>query len=703
MAWTPSVVTVPKQPPKTTSKPSGKHAEKISVKSNLPVEDLLQDFLRQNFAPNSNDGNSYYTGIVMKVITSDDENLYLYDIFEDSMINQERFSNDTNKKEKQKSIKVLVHIPELFSIGDQIIVPGDTKFIDALHYASSFKVLYHGNDKISPGNYVKIVFKNNQSFKDPEIVAIYRAESKTNIVPFANDKIKKAFKSELDCRVDQLSGSEAAPSNLNLSLLSTPTIGYYQFFRTLEALLSTSGQDSFKRNYLENVSYSFSDLETTISISNKIENTVENNKIVKEKILSTPSEEYLIYIFLKHPKSQFLTEYASFIEKNITSYQFSSSGLEFNKDNTQCTIIIDVLAFKQSDGQVPSLDTYLKNSEDFKNSGVATVANQDIEIQQQNPITVTMNTTMDNCVNQAPGNVELYYDYDLKYKNFVDLLLNNKKITLPWKYATEITKVQDLFNTANLKISSEKISKGSDPSVYTFEELLKINKLFYTYPQRILKLKETKQNILNEIKANTNFSVSKNNFITEDALESRLYKISNFLYKLRNEIAKNEGIPISNVLILPTNGVRAKTMGKQDYEFSRHYFGMAVDFVVIIKFLDGETIKQIPPLVIYLYCRKVLGNERSNTGNGIYDKYNHFEYLNYQYDEEDPKSLLKGLSDDERSNGRIWVNSFQVEQDLKKINDQPIQKMDQILVNYVMKKFGSITTGQTINKIMRLL
>lgn len=691
----------PKPPNKVANKPAGKHVEKASVKSNLPVEDLLQDFLRQSFAPNSNDGNNYYVGLVVKVITSGDENLYLYDIFEDSLVNQERFSNDTNKKEKEKTIKLLVHIPELFSIGHNIIVPGDAKFLDALHYASSFKVLYHGNDKINVGNYVKIVFKNNQSFKDPEIVSIYRADSEAKIVNYANNRIIQAFQSELNCRVDQLSGSQAPSSNINLITLSTPTIGYYQFFNSLESLLSKNGQDSFKRNYIDNPAqdFSFNDLEISIAISKKIESTAGNNAVVKSKILSTESEDYLIYIILNHPKSEFLEKYASFIEKNITSYQFSSNGLEFTNENKICTIIIDILAFKQKDGEVPSLDTYIKNSEEFKNSGIAVVADQDIEIPQQNSGTVTMNVTMDGCENQAPGNKELYFDYDLKYKPFVEFLLQGKKLVkLPWKYATEITKTEDLLNLENLKISSQKIAKNEELSVYNFEDLLKINKSFYSYPQRILK----DAALMEKIKANSNFSNSKNHFILKESLDARLYKIQKFLYSLRSKVAENEGIPITNVLVLPTNVIKARTTGKQDYEFSRHYFGLAVDFMVIIKFLD-DSIKQIPPLIVYLYCKKTAGNEKSNTGNGIYDKYNHFEYLNYQYDEESPKDLLKGLSNDERDNGRIWVNNTQIQEELKKINDQPIQKMDQNLVNYAMKKFGSITTGQTINKIMRLL
>ena len=36
-----------------------KHMEKMGVKNNIPVENLLDEFLKQSLAPNANDGNDW--------------------------------------------------------------------------------------------------------------------------------------------------------------------------------------------------------------------------------------------------------------------------------------------------------------------------------------------------------------------------------------------------------------------------------------------------------------------------------------------------------------------------------------------------------------------------------------------------------------------------------------------------------------------
>ena len=696
----------PKQPPKAAPKPRGKHAEKASVKPNLPVEELLQDFLRQQLAPNSNDGNSYYVGQVVKVINKEDPNLYLYDIFEDSLVNLERFTNDTNKKERGNTVKILVHIPELFSIGDEIIKPGNKNFLDELHYSTAFKILYTGNENIEVGNYVKVIFKNNQSFKEPEITAIYRADSSSNVVTETRNKIKSAFKADLDCRVDQLSSSGLNSANVNLAILQTPVLGYYQFFNNLELLLSDSGKESFLRNYLDQTQQANADLgslQVIVTCSKKIESTVGNNKIVKEKIKTLETEDYIIFLDLLHPKNDILSKYVSYIEKNLTALQFSFKSSEFSQEGKECIIEVDILAFSLQKGETPNLDTYLKNSESLKNNGILVLADQDIPVPQQSPGTITVNTTPDNCENKIPENVELYLKPDQKYQKFIDRFLLGKTNSLPYNYGFEITNSEQLLNPEALRISGEKILKKEKDSFYTFADLLKINKKFYSTPERVLKKISADPSILLP-DINSNYDDSKKNFVTNFALESRLIKISKFLKRLRNQIQRIEKVPLDSVLIVPINVLRAKQKSGKEYEFSRHYFGLAVDFVVFVKFSDTN-IKQIPPEIVYLYCRKITSSEKYNTGNGIYfdNNYNHFEYLIDVSGEEDLKNAFNKLTADERANGRIWVNKKELTGDLKDINKQSSQKIEQILVNYVMKTKSSFITGLTLNKIMELV
>lgn len=698
----------PAQPNNSRTKPVGKHSEKIAVKPNLPVEELLQDFIRQQIAPNSNDGNSYYVGQVVKVINKDDPSVYIYDIFEDSLVNVERFSNDSNKKEKENTIKVLVHIPELFSIGEEVIKP-DNKFIDELHYSTAFKILYTGKDAIEEGNFVKVIFKNTHSFKDPEITAIYRSNQKSNIIDISRDKIKKAFKSDLDCRVDQLSGSNPNPANINVATLSTPSLGYYQFFNNLELLLTERAKQSFLVNYIAPgpTDSVFKNLNISISCSKRVESTIGNNNIVKSKIKTTEvdNDEYLIKIEMTHPESSVLSKFYTFLEKNLTALQFAFTNSDiFSNEGKNCKIDVDILAFSAQKGEIPSLDVYLKNSEDLKNNGTLILDNQDIVVPEQSSNVISSNTTSDLCDNQAPGNPELYLEPDRKYQKFIDkLLLNKKEVSLPYDYGFEVLKAEDLLSTRALYISGEKILNKDRESYYTFDNLQKINKSFYSLPERILRKKQQNSNIVLPT-CNSSYNDSRKHFITEQALNSRLEKLSYFLNKMRNEIQRIEQIPLNNVLIVPINVLRAKKRQSKEYEYSRHFFGLAVDFVVFVKY-DNNIIKQIPADVVYLYCRKVSGSEKTNTGNGIYlgANYNHFEFLLDISGEEDLKGFLSKLRDDERSNGRIWVEKEELDGELKNINEKTSEKVEETLINYILKTKGSILTGITANKIMRLL
>jgi hypothetical protein len=691
------------------SKPVGKHSEKIAAKSSLTVNELLEDFLRQQLSPNSNDGNSYYVGYVVKVITKEDDNIYLYDIFEDSLVNLERFSNDTNKKETQNTKKILVHIPELFSFGQEIIKP-DKNYFDELHYSTAFKVLYTGNEAIEVGNYVKVVFKNNQDFKSPEITTVYKAKEDFTIIQQTKDQIKKSFNDNLNCRTDQLFGSSPNSQNINTIAQQDPTIGYYQLFNNLELVFSRRGEENFARNYLSsyiasNIGSTLSDLKTNIYCSKGVEKTVGKNVICTNRIIANKEvNDYIIYLEVSHPNSDIITKYYDYLQKNLTAVQFTFIKNEFTDEGKKLNIEIDILAFSIREGETPSLETYLNKSEVLKNGGSLVLSGQDIPAPEQSSGTIISKTTPDACENQIPTNLNLYLEPDRRYQKFIDKLLLGKSNTiLPYNYGFPINNPEDLILTHALYFSGEKALNKDTKPMYTFSELEKINKNFYSTPERVLKLKKNNSNIsLPSI--NSNFFDSKKNYITEDALNLRLEKLSNFLLKLRENVRLTEQVPISNVLILPINVLRAKKINAKDFEFSRHYFGLAVDFVIFVKF-PGNLVKQIPSDVVYLYCRKTAGSDKKTTGNGLYldENYNHFEYLFDFFGEEDPKNSLKKLSSDEKENGRIWVKKKNLDGDLKEINDQSSQKIEQILINYVMKTKGSVITGQTTNKIMELV
>jgi hypothetical protein len=226
---------------KVNQKPKSKHAEKIAVNQRLPVESLLEDFIRQELAPDSNDGNNYYVGKVVQVIAENNKDIGIFDIFNDSVSNLERFYSNYKTQDKVITNQYVVHIPELYS----------TSRIDnggsLLNYYTKFKINYSGKDAIKVNDLVKIVFKNAKNFSDPQIIAVYKSNGDDNSEVDLKGKITQSLQSYNNCRVLQLEGSAAPNADLNSSFVSDPVAGYYQLFDTLDYVFSPSGFQNFLR------------------------------------------------------------------------------------------------------------------------------------------------------------------------------------------------------------------------------------------------------------------------------------------------------------------------------------------------------------------------------------------------------------------------------------------------------------------------
>lgn len=698
--------------------PNLKSAEKIAASQAITIEDLKDEYFRDLFAPNPDDGNNYYLGIVLDVLKQGQEQQNIFNIFEDSVSNLERFYSNYKTSEKLNGIKLLVHIPDLYSTADFTEQ-------DILSRYTKFKINYFGSDPIKKYDILKIIFKNKNSFSDPEIVSIHRSDGNENFKATPNN-LQSSTETYKDCRILQLSGSNAQSLDLNNSFLSAPIAGYYQLFSDLEFVFSPSGIKTFIAEQGLKIPLNFESTQITYEIyaDDKVKSKVTQNnlkdRIFQDSAATPPFEsrqEFEVLIRLKSSSSEYLKRFASFIEKKLSRFKFFvQTGISVPLNNSfYLDILVDIQADVGEDIENFTVDKYIEFSE-TKRQGPSPTPRADTVQSNQNPQqTVQAKLNPDPCQNTQPVSTELYISIDDKNKwirslydsPFVEYFLNGKNsISLPITYVSEsnIINVDDILSPANLKISGEKINKKDKIISYTFDELLKKNSKFYSIPQPILQ-KNTNIGIKSNFK-----DPQKTNYISEKSLNLRIQKISNYLKILKNFIVSNEQVNNDDVLILPLNVIRANTGGAPDTE-SRHYYGQAVDFVVYVRLPDLQNpgkfkIFQIPPIVVYFYCRRISESKQeiSISGYGIFIKenYNHYEFAFIPQDEENPKEVRLGLTDDEISNGRLWVVGSGVDE-FKNINSLDNGEKHKLLVNYTNVNYAGATSANPVQKILRLL
>lgn len=715
----------PNIPQKPGNGAKTKHLEKVAVKPNLPIENLLDEFIRQSLAPDANDGNNYYIGQVVGIIDTK-SNLDIYDIFTDSVSNMERFFANKQERENNNVKKLIVHIPELFSIND---IPLDTNK-DILSYVTKFRIIYDGKEAIKKGDLVKIVFKNNKTFTDPEVISIQTYGTIFNLFEPKINGLKDKLNAYLDCRVSQLTGSNGSSANLNSQFYDLPKAGYFQLFDEIKLLTSTVGFENWSDSRGEFKKKEFVDkYSSTISYNLYCDNLVKGiaeakgiKKIVT-KLLSVDNGDvvtqldYEVYVtfFCSSTNDEdiaIFNDYLKFFITTITDkYSFIVEKVGADKNNN---ILIRIDTNLASDASVDeSAQGYVQKSEALRNGGIPSQTGQDSSVPQLvGSVYIESKSTNDTCVNPLPQENSYYIDINnlSKFKRdtdrpFIEYFLNNTPtpnglygtkpcpinyIIGPSKNSFSLAFTNVALYAKNLMLSGELLKSKKEKPFYSFEELKKENSKFYSIPENV---KQKSPNIL----INSNFDDDKKNFISEDALANRLNLLSNFLNRLRTLIAlnefKNEKIPNDQkeqkVLILPINVVRKKTNSSKSYKFSRHFFGQAVDFVVYIK--SGEKILQIPPEVVYLYCRKTNIQSTYLVGHGIFfnDMYNHFEFSFLDMNEQSIASFqsTKALNDDEKNNGRLWVVG-DLPESIKKAKDAPVQNLSRAIINYVSQKAG---------------
>lgn len=687
---------------KSSKKSKNTHLEKIAVKPNLPVENLLSEFLRQQLAPDPNDGNNYYIGVVVQVLTQESNlDFGIFDIFSDSTSNLERFYNDKGKKTKEAIKKVIVHIPELYSTSHLSL--GNAIFLE-----TKFKINYYGNDTISENDIVKVVFRNTQTFSDPEIISIQKSDGSNKLINIDHKKIYDIFNDNKECKNLLISTTNLIGADQNSVIQSTPYAGYKQLFSELKLISSEEGFELFRMNEGENSEFIKNFKENFKFRIHMSPNVDGISGITDEKIKGIPFDQeiygieqadYEVGVSLIIKKTFLnaqsrLEQFSNFLKDHTDKYGFNTRF--HSPDPTQNFYfkyhVIDIAVVPV--GKLATFDEYKKISEKLESGGNLTTQNENVEntpnsatsqANQNSSTTIQPNNNPENCPVPPPTTNEFYIDITNKTKwkrkedlKYIDYFLNNSEtskksspinyIVGPKKGNTTIAFTDVPIKKQNLMLSGELFKKNNADPFYKFEQLEKENKKFYN----ITESARVKQKA---IEINSSLSSDKNNFITKKVLELNLDKIELFLTQIRLLIANNEFREIKQlderldrVLVLPINIIRKRTSGKVKFPSSRHYFGLAVDFVVYIKDIKtGNKIYQIPPNMIFLYARKVCklsaNSSFNRNGNGVYldSGYNHFEIL-YDLDyEENPNSFLndkEGFTSDERENGKIWSDRY---------------------------------------------
>lgn len=718
------------------NKPKLRNAEKLAVNQRLTMEDLLRDFLRQELAPDPNDGNNYYLGKVLKVFEANQDNTSIYNIFDDSINNMERFYTNYKTSDKFITKRLLVHIPELYStneFSDDNIFTRYTKF----------KINYRGKEVIKEHDIVKIIFKNSSNYTDPEIISIHRSDGSANyeteLAQIAND-----INSANQCRILQLNNPGSPTLNLANTYLSSPVAGYFQLFEDFKFILSNDGYNTFIRQQGPNLNPTFKEifnLKYEIYADQKVKSLVSSeypklqNSFVEDSkinpVLEDTRSDVEVVFRLKLDSNQninqkgienLLNKYYDFIQAKIDRYKFvitKSAVLKIDQKTTfYIDISVDIVAIEDQNLVNATLDKYIEFSNKAKNGAIQVSTSFTIQTSQNSSQTLQQNSTPDPCENSQPTVTDIYISTDQPQKwtriladaPFVNHFLNTivggpapLKYS-PRKYVQKNT--DDILDFENLKISGERISKKESTVFYTFEELQSINPKFYSIPQKIQQ-RNSKEKRKVTIKSDFK-DQNKTNFISEDSLNFRIQQISNFLKNLKDLIVQNEQVPPNNVLVLPLNVIRPNRGQNTDSE-SRHYYGQAVDFVVYVNFSNDVTktqIFQIPPEIVYLYCMKLaeLQSFVENCGNGIFikDSYNHFEFLLFPADEQNPKDAKSSLSADERKNGRLWVSGADKDK-LKDIDKLKNSEKHKLLIDYISKNYAKINTANPVSKILRLL
>jgi len=651
------------------SKP--KLADRIAFDPYLPAEDLLNEFLRNMINPDIDLGQSYYVGVITKILDPEDTKTKIddRDVFYSFSDNYERITKDVTDKSINIKRKILfVHIPGF--------VTSDNVSTKDLNYDTfnKIRVEYKTGENPDPkiGNLVKLQFQNKNSFYNPYIIGIEDIGFDLNGV--FDETIKQEYEKYLNCKNNLVLKFPDSPEKVTYNSSTKPVGGYVQAIREIENCFSPAFIKGFLRTlspsqygFLDDAKIELRRLELYSDVletfRDKIQfkqvpgitlvgySEIQNNFLIK-------GTEVLFSIKNDTQNINFKNAFYAYLKKQFES---ALGYTLFYRENSDTNFELNINLNFLFNGSTPKVEDYITISNKL---GDGSTYYTRILPPNEPAKTISVEKAPDAC----------------------DSLIADPRGLYQFVYGINDNKTKPEFNVDHDKRDNNLVQKFYE------DKLDPLNYLQINYFKQLIKFENKSFTELTKINSNfyktsgiTNdsYGVKKGeNRLNVNFLESNyLPIISNFLINLRQRIAKNELLinnDIKNVFILPREVLRIRkgnTPSSEDPN-SRHHYGRAVDIAVYLKlFPDNpnlKTIVQISPEIVALYAEKSKGD--LILGHGLFLRqinsyYNHIEFIDNTFD------FDKQGSTQLTTNDRFFTDN---QTDLEKEISKSINKLERL-------------------------
>lgn len=623
----------------TNRNSAGNIAERIAFDPFISQESLINEMIRNMINPDIDSNQLYYTGQVVNIITKDNKNLDIRDVFYSISDNYERAAKSVpDKKYDLKSVILLVHIPSFITNNRQATID--------LNYDNfnKLRVEYGGKEPVKIGDLIKIQFRDKNGFYDPYIIGIESVKAES--IVSKNNVAKMAFDNFLNCKINSLNFSTDI-SSVDSKNITIPAGGYVQALKAIDDIFSVSYIESFKKT-LKSEDFGdiskvfitarevkvdpdvYNEFKGSYNYKYRLETLTEKAELVKDYLIKIPD----LIISSEKPNDDLKKKFIEYIKQDV----FSKYGFTIIQESSGFLLDINsnLIINKPLESQKNKVD-YIEVSKKIPNSQTYYL---NIPASGSSPTTINKSAAPDKCDSELGQNNSTY-----KLVYYED---QSKK----------------LIHSGFRKQDNNVVSKFYSGSINTNSFLTE--NYFYQIagikgPSDLL---GTSKFYVNSGPTDQKYG-SENNKLNVQQLPNFLKETLNFLTKMKTYIEKMEGLDSNKVLMIPIQVIKNKNtlLRKQDPN-SRHFYGKAADIVVYLKLekTNGKTdIVQIPPEVVALYAQKISERLNVKIGQGIFLNsnkfYNHIELLDES-----------GLNDKEINNRIYTANENELENKIEKIS-----------------------------------
>lgn len=651
---------------------------------------LAQD----RFKPNKDNGITFYYGIITNIINRDTQNCDIRDIFNLRADQIERKNPTTSKyNSSNRNNTYLVHIPSLHSILFDSEVPLN-KEKKEITPEDLYKFRVEANNQqesLTIGNIVKIRFEDQLNF----VNGIIEQKVENEIYQITPDpkteqdarEIAEDYTKCVNPPTVQATGQGRAIITQIITFGNLTNTGLFDFLENFVNQAIPSAEEKFLPNG-ESAAYL---IETSVFINEKIgvfrstnddfngvklEYSKETNFATINKCLTAPSNAITQPNVLKIEVISSNPQTKGNLQLFLISYLKSAYYVDTKADGNKITVTFKTTEETQTPEQFYNYsETRYRVIKEYN-----TEPQQTTETQQINNSSNEVKPAENSPCEDNTTTVESYINTDKS----------------DWKRGSKDKALVDWFfkrttinnNQPEIK-QYEKYSISNSYNIVSFTNTPNLQNLKNTYLQNNPSFYSQVDSLTEK-----NGLEGENPSITFKKLENNYQLLVADLKKLRDYIAKNEGLTDQTVLILPLRWQEEKpSISSEDPNIdsnSQLCYGRAVQLVVYIKF--NGVVYQIPPEILYLYVVKVLGDKQ--IGIGIFSDQN--SYIYYEN--------LAGLSFiDPEDNNRYWTSSPGKDELEKQLNKISAKDFTESIKTYVSAKYLSVTFNDIARKIRNLL